>query len=302
MSAMWATVLMTGVILCALALAVAHSLVAQEIRAWLPHLARHLVRGAARRLPADSRARYEAEWLAELAAWDDRAISALARAVHIRWKTKAIRESLGEAGIRGERAKRMLDLSVALAMLVVLVPNLIVVAVAIKLESRGPVFFRQPRAGRGGRSFSLIKFRSMYIDAPARWQELLDSSEHSEQLELLFSGDPRVTRVGALIRRLSLDGVPQLLNVVKGDMSLVGPSPLHPSEREEVSGREDESMPTDLRPGLTGPWQIDYFVRGHHSFRRRAGLETEYARQRSLLSDLRILARTVPSVLRGRRR
>jgi lipopolysaccharide/colanic/teichoic acid biosynthesis glycosyltransferase len=301
-STMWATGLLIVVVLLGLALAVVRSLVAQEIRAWLPHLARRLVRRAARRLPGDFQARYEEEWLAELAAWEDRAISALVRAAHIRWKTKAIRESLGEAGVRGERAKRILDVSVAAAMLVVLSPNLIVVAIAIKLDSPGPVFVRQPRAGRGGRSFSLIKFRSMYVDAQARVQEFMDSSKDSEQLETVLSGDPRVTRVGAFIRRISLDQVPQLVNVIRGDMSLVGPPATHPAEREEVPSQEDNLTRTDLRPGLTGPWQIDNFAHGPHSVRRRARMEEEYGRQRSLLTDLRIMARTVAAVLFGRPR
>jgi lipopolysaccharide/colanic/teichoic acid biosynthesis glycosyltransferase len=301
-STVWATGLLVVAVLVGLALMVAHSLVAQEIRAWLPHVARRLVRRAARLLPADFQARYEAEWLAELAAWEDRAISALARAAHIRWKTKAIRESLGEAGVRGERAKRILDVSVAVGMLVVLSPNLILVALAIKLDSPGPVFFRLPRAGRAGRSFSLIKFRSMYVDAPARLQELVDSSKDSEQLEDVLSEDPRVTRVGAFIRRTSLDEVPQLVNVIKGDMSLVGPPATHPAEREEVPSQEDNPTRTDLRPGLTGPWQIDNFAQGPHSVRRRSKMEEEYGRQRSLLTDLRIMARTVAAVLFGRRR
>jgi lipopolysaccharide/colanic/teichoic acid biosynthesis glycosyltransferase len=297
---MWGTVLLIGVLFCTLGLAVVHSLLTQEIRAWLPHLARRLVRGAARGLPADSRARYEAEWIAELAAWDDRAISALARAAHIRWKTKAIRESLGEARVRGERSKRMLDIAVAATVLVVVSPNLLLVAIAIKLDSRGPVFFRQPCAGRGGQRFSLIKFRSMYVDQATRWEELRDSSEHSEQPDPVFSnGDPRVTRVGRFIRLSSLDELPQLLNVVKGDMSLVGPRLRHSSESEAFH-QEGDSGRTDLRPGLTGPGQINNFPHGPRSRGEEARMDEEYARQRSLLTDLLILARTVPAILHGR--
>jgi lipopolysaccharide/colanic/teichoic acid biosynthesis glycosyltransferase len=300
-STMGATGLLIVVVLLGLALAVVRSLVVQEIRAWLPHLARRLVRRAAHRLPGDFQARYEEEWLAELAAWEDRAISALVRAAHIRWKTKAIRESLGEAGVRGERAKRILDVSVAAAMLVVLSPNLIVVAIAIKLDSPGPVFVTQPRAGRGGRSFSLIMFRSMYVDPQARLQQFVDSSKDSEPLETVRR-DPRVTRVGSLIRRTSLDQVPQLVNVIKGDMSLVGPPATHPAEEEELPSQEDNPTRADLRPGLTGPWQIDNPADGVQSVQRRIRMEEEYGRQRSLLTDLRIMLRTVAAVLFGRRR
>jgi lipopolysaccharide/colanic/teichoic acid biosynthesis glycosyltransferase len=289
------------VALLGLALAVVRSLVAQEIRAWLPHLARRLVRGAARKLPGDFQARYEKEWLAEVAAWEDRAISALVRAAHIRWKTKAIRESLGEVGVRGERAKRLLDLSVAMGTLIVLAPIFVAIAIAIKLDSRGPVFVRQPRVGRRGRGFALIKFRSMHVDAPARWEELMGAWENGERLEPGSYKDPRLTRVGLFICRTSLDQVPLLVNIIKGDMSLVGPPATHPVERQEDPSQKDNPTRTDLRPGLTGPWQIQNSARGPHPVRTRSKMEEEYGRQRSLLTDLGIMARTVAAVLSARR-
>lgn len=218
MSTAWAVTLVVGVSLGLLALVVAiiHSLAADEIRAWLPYLSRRLARSAARQLPAGSRARCEADWLAELAAWEDRPLSALAKAVHTRWKVKAIRESLGGVQLKGERAKRAFDWLSAMGFLVLYAPLLLAAAVAIKLDSRGPVFVRQPRIGRSGKSFRLIKFRSMYVDAGPRTE--------------VFSihGDPRITRVGRIIRRFSLDELPQFFNILKGDMSLVGPRPLPP--------------------------------------------------------------------------
>lgn len=295
-------ILLIGAALCALAVAIAHSLVAEEIRAWLPHLARRLVRGAARQLPADSQARYEADWLAELAAWEDRAMSALAKAAHIRWKAKAIRESLGGVEIRGERAKRALDLFIAMGLLLVLAPLLLATAIAIKLDSRGPVLFRQRRAGRGERSFGLIKFRSMYVEEPLRREELKELSGPGEDIVFRIRRDPRITRVGRFIRRYSLDELPQLLNVIKGDMSLVGPRPMPPSEVAALKKEVGESGRTGVRPGLTGPGQINYFLRGQHSLREGSRMDEEYVRQRSLLKDLRLLVQTVWAVLRGRPR
>jgi lipopolysaccharide/colanic/teichoic acid biosynthesis glycosyltransferase len=301
MSTAWAMILLIGAVLCALAIAIAHSLVAEEIRAWLPHLARRLVRGAARQLPADSQARYEADWLAELAAWEDRAMSALAKAAHIRWKAKAIRESLGGVRVRGERAKRALDLFVAVGLLLFLAPLLLVTAVAIKLDSRGPVFFKQVRAGRGEHNFGLIKFRSMYVETPPHREELKELSGLGE--DAMFRNlyrDPRVTRVGRFIRRYSLDELPQLLNVVKGDMSLVGPRPMTPAEGAALKEGEGESGRTELRPGLTGPGQINSFRR-QHSLWEDSRMDEEYVRQRSLPKDLKLLVQTVWTVLLGRR-
>ncbi len=296
-----AMILLIGVALCAFAIAVARSLIAEEIRAWLPHLARRLVRGAARQLPADSQTRYEADWLAELAAWEDRAMSALAKAAHIRWKAKAIRESLGGIGIRGERAKRALDLFIAMGLLLVLAPLLFGTAIAIKLDSRGPVFFRQRRSGRGKQSFGLIKFRSMYVEAPLRQDELKELSGPGEDVLFGLRRDPRVTRVGRFIRRYSLDELPQLFNVIKGDMSLVGPRPMSPYEAAALT-EEGESGRTEVRPGLTGPGQIHYFLRGPHSILEGSRMDEEYVRQRSLLKDVRLLAQTIWAVLLGRSR
>ena len=134
--------------------------------------------------------RYETDWLAELAAWEDRAMSAFAKAAHIRWKAKAIRESLAGVGIRGERAKRALDLFIAIGLLLVLAPLLLATAIAIKLDSRDPVFVRQRRAGRGERSFGLIKFRSMYAEAPLRRDELKELSGPSEDIAFSIRRDP----------------------------------------------------------------------------------------------------------------
>jgi lipopolysaccharide/colanic/teichoic acid biosynthesis glycosyltransferase len=287
-------VLLVAAGVLAIAIAVAHSLLADEIRAWLPYLGRRLIRSAARHLPVDTQASYERDWLAELAAWEDRPLSALAKAVHIRWKVGAIRESLGGASIQGDRTKRVFDLCSAMVALFLLGPLLVATAIAIKLESRGPVFFRQPRTGRDNKSFRLIKFRSMYIGEQAHRYKYKESYE-SDGVMFKIHGDPRITRVGRFLRRTSLDELPQLLNVLKGDMSLVGPRPLIPAD--EISIGDQNSGRLDVRPGLTGPRQIETFEHAGETPPEGDKLDEEYARSRSLLLDIRLLLRTVCTVL-----
>jgi lipopolysaccharide/colanic/teichoic acid biosynthesis glycosyltransferase len=290
------TILLLCAAVGALAMAIAHSLLAGEIQAWLPHLARRLVRAAARRLPADSQARFEADWLAELVAWEDRPMSALAKAAHIRWKARAIRESLGGIAVRSDGAKRALDLFVATGLLLAAAPLLLATAIAIKLDSRGPAFYRQRRVGRDEKSFYLIKFRSMCVEAPLRAEEVRKLSDGREDLVFRISRDPRITRVGRFIRRYSLDELPQLLNVIKGDMSLVGPRPMLPGEANALE--EEESDRTEVRPGLTGPRQIHDLRGPYPVVGEGRKMDEEYARSRSFLMDLRLLVRTVWAVMR----
>ncbi len=295
MSTAWAITVLVGAAFCTFVISIFHSLLSGEVRAWLPHLARRLVRGAARQLPVDSRARYEADWLAELVAWQDRPISALAKAAHIRWKAREIQESLGGVQVRGEGAKRALDLFVATSLLFLLAPLLLATAIAIKFDSRGPVFFRQRRAGRGDRSFYLFKFRTMVPNADDLKDSLRDRNEAQFGL-FKIADDPRVTRVGKFLRKTALDELPQLVNVVRGEMSLVGPRPMLPNEVAALK-EEGELGRTEVRPGLTGPRQIQNF-RGPYTVDEGREMDEEYARSRSLLLDLRLLAHTVWAVLR----
>ncbi|HXS47194.1 MAG TPA: sugar transferase, partial [Solirubrobacterales bacterium] len=152
-------------------------------------------------------------------------------------------------------AKRALDVFGSIALLAFFSPVMIAAAIAIKLESRGPVFFRQPRAGRANSSFALIKFRSMYVDAEKRKAEIESLNEAGDGVMFKIRRDPRVTRVGRILRRFSIDELPQLFNVLKGEMSLVGPRPLIFPETAAL----DENWHLrrlELRPGLTGPWQV----------------------------------------------
>ena len=196
---------------------------------------------------------------------------------------------------RSSRAvKRGFDLAGALAGLAVLSPLLAVIAIAIRVDSRGPVLFRQRRAGRGGEPFEMLKFRSMYDGAEDDRPALDHLNEGNGVFKL--RGDPRITRVGAVIRRYSLDELPQLVNVLRGEMSMVGPRPLPLEEDERIVGWRRRRL--ELRPGITGPWQLLGPTRV--PLREMANLDNQYVADWSLWNDVRILILTVPHVL-GRR-
>ena len=194
-------------------------------------------------------------------------------------------------------SKRALDVVLASIMLVVLSPLLALVVLGIKLESRGPVLFRQARVGRHGKRFEMLKFRSMYRGADARKPSLLESNDLRDGVMFKLYDDPRVTRVGKVIRRFSLDEVPQLINVVRGDMSLVGPRPLVLAEALAMEHAwQDRRL--DLRPGLTGPWQVA--GRSHIPFQEMVRFDYQYVAGWSLARDVEILLATIPAVLSGR--
>jgi exopolysaccharide biosynthesis polyprenyl glycosylphosphotransferase len=192
-------------------------------------------------------------------------------------------------------AKRSFDVVVAAAALFLTAPVTVAVTLAIKFDSSGPVFFRQTRVGKDGRTFRVWKFRTMVADAEKR---LIDLREHNEADGPLFKlrEDPRVTRVGRILRKTSLDELPQLLNVLAGEMSLVGPRPALPSELTSW----DKALHARLRvrPGITGMWQVH--GRSDASFEAYSRLDLYYVDNWSLLTDLSILGKTVPTVLFGR--
>jgi exopolysaccharide biosynthesis polyprenyl glycosylphosphotransferase len=194
-------------------------------------------------------------------------------------------------------AKRVLDVLGSLALLILLSPILIATAIAIKLESRGPVFFRQPRSGRGNTSFQLIKFRSMYVDAEERKREMEALNEAGDGVMFKIREDPRVTRVGRFLRRFSLDELPQLINVLWGEMSLVGPRPLI---FPETAALEEtwHLRRLELRPGLTGPWQV--YGRSQSPFQEMVRFDYQYVAGWSLARDIEILLATLPAVMSGR--
>jgi len=202
------------------------------------------------------------------------------------------------AGEREEALRRGLEVLLALLVLALALPLLLVIALAVRLDSPGPALFRQQRLGRGGRAFWLLKFRTMRLGAEMELPLLLQDDPARrlswEQFGKLWD-DPRLTRSGRFLRRFSLDELPQLVNVLRGEMSLVGPRPILPSQREAY-GPAFEAY-TTVRPGLTGLWQVQ--GRNLTSFAERARLDALYLQRRSLRLDLAILLRTLPCVLRG---
>jgi exopolysaccharide biosynthesis polyprenyl glycosylphosphotransferase len=188
--------------------------------------------------------------------------------------------------------KRILDVTGALLGLVLLAPVLAAIALAIKLTSPGPVLFRQWRSGRGGKPFVMWKFRSMVVDAEQRKKELAALNEQ-DGAAFKIKNDPRVTRLGRFLRKTSLDELPQLWNVLRGDMSLVGPRPLPCSETESCIRWQRQRL--DVTPGLTCLWQVS--GRSRVSFAEWVRMDVRYIRSRSLWQDLKLLVLTVPAVL-----
>jgi exopolysaccharide biosynthesis polyprenyl glycosylphosphotransferase len=194
-------------------------------------------------------------------------------------------------------AKRVLDVVGSLTLILLFSPVMIATAIAIKLESPGPIFFRQPRAGRGNRSFNLIKFRSMYVDAEERKRDLDEMNEANDGVMFKIREDPRVTRVGRFIRRFSIDESPQLFNVLTGKMSLVGPRPLIFPETAALE-EHWHLRRLELRPGITGPWQV--YGRSQSPFQEMVRFDYQYVAGWSLVRDLEILLATLPAVFSGR--
>ena len=192
-------------------------------------------------------------------------------------------------------AKRVLDLSIVLLGALPALLVTMVLAAIIALDGKSP-FYLQKRVGRNGRVFYMYKLRSMVVDADARLEAYLASNpaaraewDRAQKLRR----DPRITMVGRLIRKTSFDELPQLLNVLRGDMSLVGPRPMMVEQQDLYPGTAYYA----LRPGITGFWQTS--VRNESSFAERAGFDTDYLRQLSFGTDLKVLARTVRVVLKG---
>lgn len=192
--------------------------------------------------------------------------------------------------------KRGVDITVAGLALVALAPLLGLIALAIKLTDRGPVFFWQVRVGRHGREFAFPKFRSMTVDAERLKARLLAENDHGVSVTFKMRRDPRVTRIGRVLRRLSLDELPQLWSVLVGDMSLVGPRP--PVPREVALYQVSDRRRLDVTPGLTCIWQVS--GRGDVPFAEQVRMDVDYIETRSLRRDAVLLLKTIPAVLTGR--
>lgn len=192
--------------------------------------------------------------------------------------------------------KRALDITAAGTALVLLSPVFAVVALLIKMETPGPVFFKQTRVGLNGRHFTMWKFRSMGVNAEAVKSSLSDQNEMENGVLFKMKNDPRITRVGAFIRKASIDELPQIFNVLNGDMSLVGPRPPVPSEVEQYSMSDLRRL--SVVPGITCIWQVS--GRSDIPFKQQVELDVKYIETQSFFLDLLLLFKTVPAVLTAR--
>lgn len=248
--------------------------------------------GRQRRAPALVR-RARAEWVWRLA-MEPRRLAHRYLAGNPAFLARAAAEALRARGTLGLQ-RRALDLAVAGGSLLLLAPLFALIALAIRLESRGPALFRQTRIGRDGRPFTVFKFRSMHADAEARRAALLASSDRAG---ICFKArrDPRITRVGRVLRRVSLDELPQVFNVLRGEMSIVGPRPALPEEVAAYPVHARERLA--VKPGLTGLWQVS--GRAEISFERMVEMDRVHARSATILLDLVVIALTFRALVTGR--
>jgi lipopolysaccharide/colanic/teichoic acid biosynthesis glycosyltransferase len=213
------------------------------------------------------------------------------------WQTFVDTSDAAHVSLRGYLiAKRVLDLAIAIPLLVLLSPLLTLVGLMIKVWDRGSVFFTQTRVGKDGKEFTCYKFRSMVPHAERLKDELQAQNHHGDPRTFKIPRDPRITWIGRIIRKTSIDELPQLLNVVAGDMSLVGPRPPVPSEVNLYSDRDHRRL--HVQPGITCIWQVS--GRGDLPFTEQVRLDLEYIQNRSLLLDLKLLLWTLPAVITGR--
>lgn len=272
---------------------------------WAPYLAQTFdIPYAIISAPELSHAR-RAKLLAQYSKFFDHVFVADASNSPALWKTGQVGDGLRGFGISNplskpgtQLLKRTVDLLGASLALLLLAPVFAALAILIRLDSDGPVFYRQERMGSEGRIFTLLKFRSMYCDADERLAHVLENDpERRKEYERYhkLEDDPRGTRIGKFLRRYSLDELPQLFNVLRGDMSLVGPRAYMPAELSDMEGLEKVILQTP--PGVTGLWQVS--GRNQLHFAERVDLDVHYVQNWSLWLDLYLLARTFPTVLTG---
>jgi exopolysaccharide production protein ExoY len=262
--------------------AVFSKLLADEFKAWAPSLVAHIIAAAVRKLPDAKRERFSEEWKSHVneVPGDISKIAAACGCLSAAWK-------IAEAGPLDAR-KRALDLAFATCALMGLIPLFFILLLVVAASSPGPILSRQTRIGRNGKSFQALKFRTMHIDADNRLREYLASNpeavtEWKVTRRLRF--DPRVTAIGSYLRKCSLDELPQLYNILVGDMSLVGPRSLTEGDFGKQTEPDDDY--TACRPGLTGFWQFD-----------RHSKNTAYTRNWSPMLDVKIMLATIAAVLR----
>jgi lipopolysaccharide/colanic/teichoic acid biosynthesis glycosyltransferase len=192
--------------------------------------------------------------------------------------------------------KRFMDIVLALLAIILGMPVFLLTALLVKVTSPGPIIFSQVRVGKYGRHFKFYKFRSMYIDAEARKAALMKHNESGDGVIFKMKRDPRITPVGRFIRKFSIDELPQLFNVLLGDMSLVGPRPPLPSEVKNYTLEERKRL--NITPGITCLWQVS--GRSELPFSKQIALDKEYIASRSAWKDFLILLKTIPATLTGK--
>lgn len=214
----------------------------------------------------------------------------------VRLPPRAVGDRVGDLPRRRHAAKRTMDLVIGSLMLLLVLPLIVVLAVVVRIDTPGSPFFAQRRVGRKGTPITVLKIRTMRRDAEQRLDddEVLRLHYRDNGFKVAADRDPRVTRVGRFLRRTSLDELPQLINVVAGSMSLVGPRPVLPEELPVLYGRHIARY-CSVKPGLTGLWQVT--GRSHITGADRVSLDLRYLDEVGLRTDLRILCRTVPAVL-----
>jgi len=190
-------------------------------------------------------------------------------------------------------AKRILDIVVSATVLVLLSPLFLIVALWIRLDSKGPIFFSQIRVGKGGQKFTMWKFRSMYVDAEKRKAALMNENEMRGGVLFKMKNDPRITPIGNFIRKFSIDELPQLWNVLIGDMSLVGPRPPLPNEVAQYTPYQHQRL--NVTPGITCIWQVS--GRSRIPFPEQVEMDLRYIANQSFFYDLTLLLQTIPAVL-----
>lgn len=217
--------------------------------------------------------------------------------------TTALQNNLGRFTVKlpsfDEVLSEATHFTIAMAALIFLLPLMLVVALAVFAHDGGPIVFAHRRVGKDGKTFACLKFRSMAIDAERRLQDVLESDREARtewERDHKLRNDPRVTRLGAFLRRTSLDELPQLFNVLRGEMSLVGPRPIVSGEIVKYGSRFHHYCA--VKPGITGLWQVS--GRNDTTYRARVAMDCVYARTRNIGLDLAILAFTVPAVLQRR--
>ncbi len=220
---------------------------------------------------------------------------------YVRWKRTSWTVATGFAYF----LKRLFDICVSVIAMVMLAPVFIGIAIAVKLDG-GPVFFRQTRFGLYGREFGMLKYRSMCVDAEARLAELLAKNEKKEGITFKMKDDPRITKIGKIIRKTSLDELPQFWNVLKGEMSIVGPRP--PVRREVELYEQRHRRRFNVKPGITCLWQVgerggglfEIGDRNSIDFEEQVHLDVRYIESQSFWKDLWLLLKTVPAILFGK--